>query len=369
MTLSEAAKILSALKERFGEGFICEIDHDSKQVFATDIDRRTLSELRASLSRYAAAQWKTLFDNTFEQYVTIVIPRQAKNLPPGIGGVYNPYLKQLTARSIGMVLTHEFTHALHFADQEARGQRHPIWIAEGLATLFESSATAGGAVTPLPNRRGNSVKYLAQRKRTIAWRDFVKLSHREFMAKPATAYPQARYMLMYLYEKGLLKEWYDTYTAMYAADRSGARALEKVLSKPLGEAEADWLAWVAAIPAVPSRLVPKQAYIGVQLARQFDGLRILHVVPGSAADKAGLKAGDILAKVDGRRMVEVSELLRTVSSHEVGETLEIEFRRGTTYTTVTATLGAVLARLLPSTRPQPKPKPKPTTRPAKKKAA
>jgi len=42
-----AGKILASLKERFGEKFICEIDHDSKLVFATDIDTRTLEELRS----------------------------------------------------------------------------------------------------------------------------------------------------------------------------------------------------------------------------------------------------------------------------------------------------------------------------------
>ena len=362
-----AGKILAGLKKRFGEGFICEIDHDSKLVFATDVDRRTLNELQASLSAYAAAQWRTLFSNRFDQYVTVVIPRDASMIPRGIGGLFDPRAKQLTAKSIGMVLTHEFTHALHFADQEARGQRHAIWVTEGLATLFESSHLVAGVPTPIPNQRSNAIKYLVQRKRHIPWSTFFALSHRDFMGKAATAYPQGRYIFMYLHEKGLLRKWYDAYTAGYATDKTGAKAIAQVVGKPLGEIEADWLKWIGTGRGVPRRLAPKQAYIGVQLAKQADGLRILRVVPGSAAANAGLKPDDVITKLDGRRMVDVPELLRTVTSHRVGDKVKIEYRRGGTYATVTATLGAVPDRLAPA--PRPKPKPQPQTRPAKKKAA
>jgi len=370
---ARAGKILASLKEHFGEGFICEIDHENKIVFATDIDRRTLGELKTSLSQYAAAQWRTLFDNAFDEYVTVVIPREAKNIPVGIGGLYNPHAKQLTARSIGMVLRHEFTHALHFADQEARGQSHPIWVTEALATLFESSDLIDGQARPIPNQRANAIKYLVQRKRNIPWSEFLSLSHGAFMRKAAVAYPQGRYMLMYLHEKGLLKAWYDAYTAGYDKDKTGAVAIAKVMGKPLEKVEADWLKWVGKVKSVPRRLAPKQAYIGVQLERQFDGLRIVRVVERSAAAKAGLRADDVIVKLDGRRMVDVPELLRTVSSHKVGDKVAIEYRRARRYATVTATLGAVPTNLVPAPRPVPKPKPKtqpaPQTRPAPKKKA
>ena len=366
-----ATKILASLKQRFGEDFICEVDHDSKLVFATDIDTRTLEELKVSLSKYAQAQWKTLFDNRFDEYVTVVIPRAPRNLPARLGGAYNPGTRQLIVRSIGMVLTHEFTHALHFADQSARGQGHPIWIIEGLATLFESSRIVNGAPEPLPNHRANIIRSIVRRKATIPWPEFFKLSHRDFMTKSSTAYPQGRYIFMYLYEKGLLKKWYDAYTSGYEKDRTGADAIEKVTGKSLEKAEADWLAWVAKIKNVPLSLAARQAYIGVQLARQVDGLRIMRVVPDSAADKAGLKDGDVIVKLDGHRMADMGELLRTVTSHKVGDRVKIEFRRGQEYKTVTAKLGAVPNDLMPTRRrrPAPKPKPKPRTRPAKKKAA
>ena len=363
-----AAKILASLKRRFGEDFICRIDHDSKLVFATDIDAHTLEELKVSLSKYARAQWKTLFDHRFDEYVTVVIPRVARDLPARLGGIYDPNKRQLVVRSIGMALTHEFTHALHFADQFALAQAHPIWVIEGLATLFESSRIVGGAVEPLANYRANVIKSIARRKSTLPWREFFDLSHKEFMEKSSKAYPQGRYVFMYLYEKGLLKKWYDAYTSGYETDDTGAKAIEQVTGKSLEKAEADWLAWVARLDNVPIRLAHGQAYIGVQLARQVDGLRILRVIPGSAADLAGIRDGDVIVKLDGRRIADMGELLRTVTSHKVGDRVTVEFRRGGKYKTVTATLGAVPKDIM-SRRRRPAPKRKPRTRPAKKKAA
>ena len=366
-----AGKILASLKLRFGDEFICEIDHDSKLVFATNIDTRTLEELKVSLLKYARAQWKMLFDNRFDEYVTVVIPRVAKDLPPRLGGAYDPNARQLIVRSIGMVLTHEFTHALHFADQAARGQGHPIWVIEGLATLFETSRMVNGAPEPLPNHRANIIKGIVRRKATIPWPEFFKLSHGNFMEESSRAYPQGRYIFMYLHEKGLLKKWYDAYTSGYDKDETGARAIEKVTGKSLKKAEAAWLAWVAKLKEVPLRLSASQAYIGVQLARQVDGLRIVRVVPRSAADRAGLKGDDVIVKLDGRRMVDIGELLRTVTSHKVGDRVKIEFRRGEKYNTVTARLGAVPNDLMSPRRRRPprRGKPKPRTQPAKKKAA
>ncbi len=70
-------------------------------------------------------------------------------------------------------------------------------------------------------------------------------------------------------------------------------------------------------------------------------------------------------------MVDIGELLRTVTSHKVGDSVKIEFRRGEKYKTVTAKLGAVPNDLAPTRRRRPsrRRKPKPRTQPVKKKAA
>jgi len=358
-----ADKILQQLKDRFGEGYICEIDHENKLVFATNVDRQTLEELKRHLTRYAEAQWKNLFTTHFDQYLTVVVPRPGGALTqPAIGGYYAHAFRLLVARTVGMTLTHEFTHALHAADQEGLHQEHPIWVTEGLATLFESCKIKDGNATPEPNRRLNYLKRLVARKQTVPWEKFVRWNHGDFMQQAIVAYPQCRYMLMYVYEKGLLKQWYDAYAAGYEADPTGIKALEKVFDKKVAQIEADWKKWVAELPAPPLQFAANHAYVGVRVSAVVDGLRIVQIVPGSAADKAGLKVGDVISGIDDERVVDPDDLLLLVDAHKVGDELQIQYRRDGQYATV-----AVELLPMPATLPrleEPQPKTRPATRPA-----
>jgi S1-C subfamily serine protease len=45
------------------------------------------------------------------------------------------------------------------------------------------------------------------------------------------------------------------------------------------------------------------------------------VVPGSAADDAGLAVGDVILQVDGQRVNNVDEVHRIVSGHKSGDTV------------------------------------------------
>jgi len=368
-----AEKIHAELRERFGEGYICEIDHASKLVFATNIDRQMLTELRDYLVAYATAQWNDLFTYRFEQYVTVVVPAAGDNKrlrARGVGGYYHHGRRMLIARQIGMVMTHEFTHALHHADMDGMGQRHPIWITEGLATLFESSRLVGGHVAPQPNHRLTYLKRLAARGKALPWKKLFGLSHRDFMRSAAVGYSQARGIMLYLHEKRLLRKWYDAYTEGYEDDKTGAAAMEKVFGKPLGEVEADWKRWVRELKGPPLRLKADSACIGVRTRGQVDGLRIVGIVARSGAAKAALAVGDVIVGVDGERMTDSAALLRRVAACEVGDELRIRFRRDGEYRTVTVTLGKVPADLFrrrrpaPKTRPRPKAAPRPRSRPA-----
>ncbi len=363
-----AAKIRDHLREQFGKGYLYEIDHDRKLVFATNVDRRTLVEMKQRLTAYAAAQWKGLFTNRFERYLTIVIPKSSDWKWDGRGGFYSRGPHVLYARTVGLTLVHEFTHALHAADQEAFGQLHPIWITEGLATLFESSRVVAGRAAPQPNRRLNMLQSILRRRRTIPFGEFVGYSHRKFMTEAMTSYAQCRYMMMYLHGKGLLREWYDAYVDGYDGDRSGAAALEKVFGQKLGEIEADWKKWVMKLKAPVLRLPPRHAYIGIQLRPGVDGVRVVRVVPGSGADKAGLRADDVIIRIDGERTVDPERLLAIVYRHEVGDKVKVRYRRDGEYSQVAVTLGAMPASKR-APEPRRRPEPKPATKPARKKAA
>lgn len=60
-----------------------------------------------------------------------------------------------------------------------------------------------------------------------------------------------------------------------------------------------------------------------------EGAYIQTVVPGSAADKAGLVEGDIITTVDGKKLVaKTNELSTIISKKKVGDSLTITFYRG-----------------------------------------
>ena len=61
----------------------------------------------------------------------------------------------------------------------------------------------------------------------------------------------------------------------------------------------------------------------------FDGGALINgVVPEGPADKAGLQAGDVITAINGERIQEGHDLLRTVLRHGVGERLDLDVRRG-----------------------------------------
>lgn len=69
------------------------------------------------------------------------------------------------------------------------------------------------------------------------------------------------------------------------------------------------------------------------------GSFVTYVKPGSPADKeAGLKAGDVIVSFNGKEIANTEELLQTLRSSKIGQTVEIIFWRGNTKNTTYATL-------------------------------
>ena len=75
---------------------------------------------------------------------------------PEVRGMYLHPARRLVSRDAGQSLQHEFVHLMHFAHMERTGQRHPIWVQEGLASLYEDyTLRADGSVEFHPNIRFN----------------------------------------------------------------------------------------------------------------------------------------------------------------------------------------------------------------------
>jgi putative serine protease PepD len=94
------------------------------------------------------------------------------------------------------------------------------------------------------------------------------------------------------------------------------------------------------------------AFLGVQLrtidpgnASSFNstvdaGAYIAEVVAGSPADKAGLREGDIIVKMNGTKISSAAELVINVRGHLVGDTVTLEVQRDGSVETVDVTLGS-----------------------------
>jgi S1-C subfamily serine protease len=101
-------------------------------------------------------------------------------------------------------------------------------------------------------------------------------------------------------------------------------------------------------------VTPDQAFLGVQSADVADlteelrarfeveedsGALVTEVVPGSAADDAGLQVGDVITEIDGDEVEASADVRDAVVSHEPGDRVEVEIEREGESQTLTVELG------------------------------
>ena len=79
------------------------------------------------------------------------------------------------------------------------------------------------------------------------------------------------------------------------------------------------------------------------------GALVASVEPGSAADKAGLQAGDVVLEVDGRRIADSAELPRIIGEKRPGTQVKMEIWRDGRSRTVSATLDELSAETVAGT--------------------
>jgi serine protease Do len=95
----------------------------------------------------------------------------------------------------------------------------------------------------------------------------------------------------------------------------------------------------------------KRGYLGVQIQQISDdiaeslgipknhGELIAHVEPGQAAERAGIRQGDVIMKVNGQEVTPDTTLSYLVANADIGTRVPIELIRGGKRMSVTATLG------------------------------
>jgi serine protease Do len=86
--------------------------------------------------------------------------------------------------------------------------------------------------------------------------------------------------------------------------------------------------------------IPKNGLMGVNLASNPDGGGpvVQHVLPGSGAEVADLRVGDVITRADGRSVTTVAELKQVVASKKPGDVLDLDVKRDEVAVTVHVTL-------------------------------
>jgi putative serine protease PepD len=70
------------------------------------------------------------------------------------------------------------------------------------------------------------------------------------------------------------------------------------------------------------------------------GARIEAVTASSGAEKAGLKTGDVITKVDDTTVSDATELTAAIRAHAAGDKVQLTYTRNGSSHTTTATLGS-----------------------------
>jgi len=99
----------------------------------------------------------------------------------------------------------------------------------------------------------------------------------------------------------------------------------------------------AAAPDPPEpleELLPPQGWLGVVLSDEgTEGVTVTGVKEGSPAEKAGIKEGDRILELDGRKVERPRDIRGAMRDLEPGDTVQIRIRRNSQEKTLTATVG------------------------------
>ena len=146
-------------------------------------------------------------------------------------------------------LVHELAHALIAPDFPDV----PDWFNEGLASLYEQSQFGPGNATikGLPNWR---LPALQKAIREDALRPLAEMMADDDFRngeRVGLNYAHARYLMLYLQEKGLLQRYYAAFRDGHKADPTGVETLKRVIGpgQSLEQFEKAWRAWVLTLRA------------------------------------------------------------------------------------------------------------------------
>ena len=142
----------------------------------------------------------------------------------------------------GGTLVHELVHPF----MRANFPECPAWFDEGMGSLYEQSAGRGGHIVGLTNWRLAGLKQAITGGEVPSFEILTSTTDIQFYDRdPGTNYGQARYLCLYLQEKGLLVPYYHEFVANHDGDPTGYKTLMRVLDvKDMSRFKDEWESWV-----------------------------------------------------------------------------------------------------------------------------
>jgi serine protease Do len=84
---------------------------------------------------------------------------------------------------------------------------------------------------------------------------------------------------------------------------------------------------IGIVSALPRRIRPQRALIGVQFDFSTSTPRIEEVLPGLGADKAGLKPGDVITALNGSSVTNRGQIVENLRDFHAGQSVQLRVQR------------------------------------------
>ena len=209
------------------------------------------SYTEGSVVRPAKAMWIAYFDRKPDQVITVYLFAGKKNYdayarrdyPDGGRPFFGYYMP--TDRRLVMdietgtgTLVHELTHALIVYDFP----EVPTWFNEGLASLHEQCSVRETTIVGWTNWRLGGLQQAIRENKLRPLGDLV--TKRDFYGRlQGVNYAQARYFIMYMQTKGVLRKFYKHFRAHHSGEGADVKAIEHVFGRSLAQIEKEFIAW------------------------------------------------------------------------------------------------------------------------------
>ncbi|GDY00596.1 hypothetical protein LBMAG48_29990 [Phycisphaerae bacterium] len=348
-------------------------DDDLQVIYLSWVNERSVSRVREELLTLATWSNEYIYgsdtikkDDSLDVPVIIALPVERdfrtwitsrfggvqQGAFASIGGAYEPEQARLVTNDLGASLRHEFMHALHWRMCTRLGQRHPIWLLEGLATLVEDMDMK--RLEPVPSWRTNMAKRMMDSGVLPDLADLLATDASTFNTqRPLAKYAHVRAFFLYLHDRDYLKPLWDIYTTDellgWQADRSALKALEAATALTLPQLERDFRDWLKQLDEVAEEIQPGMASLAIEVENgPGDGVRVIAKPDVQSLQRKGdtqaiaralaFATGDVLLAIDDKPTRDIAELVRVLGEYQPGDGVRVLLRRGQTEITADVTL-------------------------------